>query len=222
MERVSIVSETGTIVEPAAFHSNVEVNLEGTDVDDLYNTMVDRVLESLATFQMQGSNWTFRSIISLEIDTVAYEPLRGNYYIPLPKALASKKAIINMKNKDNECFNWCVTRVLNPVERDAERISKILRVQAEKQLNMNGIEYPVSLKAMDKVEKQNPDISANVFGYESNVKVYPLRVSKHFNRPAVVNLLLISDGEGKQHYCLVKDMSRLLSSQTSNKKVKHH
>lgn len=219
MERVSIVSETETIVEHAAFHSNVEVNLEGTDIDELYDAMVDRIMEAMATFQMRGSNWSFRSVISLEIHTVAYEPLRGSSYIPLPKALAVKKAIINMKNKDNECFKWCVTRTLNPVERDAERISKILRVRAEK-LNMNGIEYPVSLKAIDKVEKQNPDISVNVFGYESNV--YPLRVSKHVNRPVVVNLLLISDGECKQHYCIIKDMSRLLSSQTSNKKVKHH
>ena len=218
MEMVSIVSETGTTIDPASFHSNVEVNLEGTDVDELYDAMVDRALEAMATFQMRGSNWTFRSIISLEIHTVAYEPLRGSSYIPLPKVLATKKAIINMKNKDNECFKWCVTRVLNPVERDAERISKILRVQAER-LNMTDIEYPVSLKAIDKVEKQNPDISVNVFGYES--AVHPLRISKHVNRPVEVNLLLISDEE-KQHYCIIKDMSRLLSSQTSNKKVKHH
>ena len=219
MERVSIVTETGTVRRSASFHSNVEVNLEGTDVDELYDAMMDRVMETIATFQMHGSNWTFRSIISLEIHTVAYEPLRGSSYIPLPKVLATKKAIINMKNKDNECFKWCVTRVLNPVERDAERISKILRVQAEKDLNMNGVEYPVSLKSIDKVEKQNSDISVNVFGYES--VVHPLRISKHVNRPVVVNLLLISDGE-RQHYCVIKDMSRLLASQTSNKKVKHH
>ena len=50
MERVSILSEDGTITDSAAFHSNVEVNLEGTDVNDLYNTMVDRNLEAMAAF----------------------------------------------------------------------------------------------------------------------------------------------------------------------------
>ena len=60
------------IVNKTSFHSKPEVNLEGTDVDDLYNAMVDRVLEAMATFQRDGSNWTFKSIICLEIHTVAY------------------------------------------------------------------------------------------------------------------------------------------------------
>ncbi|ELU13788.1 hypothetical protein CAPTEDRAFT_213858 [Capitella teleta] len=210
MERVSMVSEIGTVVEPAAFHSNVEVNLEGVDVDELYTAMVDRALETMATFQMQGSNWTFRSIVSLEIHTVAYEPLRGSSYIPTPKALASpKKGVINMKNSD-KCFLWCVARSLHPVVRDACRITKILRVQAEKDLNVSGIEYPVTLKAIDRVEKQNPSISVNVFVSNRNSSAQQ-----------VVNLLLITDGE-QQHYCVIKDMSRLLAFQTSNKKVKHH
>ena len=150
MERVSIVSETGTIVEPAAFHSNVEVNLEGTDVDELYDAMVDRALEGMATFQMQGSNWTFRSVIALEIHTVAYEPLRGSSYIPLPKVLASKKAIINMKNGDNKCFTWCVLRALCPDDKNPDRIDESLKSK-EDVLNMKGIEYPVSLKAIGTV-----------------------------------------------------------------------
>ena len=60
-------------------------------------------------------------------------------------------------------------------------------------------------------EKFNPSISINVFGFEGDV--YPLRLSKSKSE-RIVNLLLISDGE-KQHYCLTKSLSRLLSSQMS-------
>ena len=83
---------------------------------------------------------------------------------------------------------------------------------------MDGIEFPVSLKSIDKVEKQNLSISINVFGYEDCV--YPLRVSKVVDKTAI-NLLLISD-DGKHHYCLIKNMSRLLSSQTSNQQYTSH
>ena len=197
------------IVNKTSFHSKPEVNLEGTDVDDLYNTMVDRVLEAMATFQRDGSNWTFKSIICLEIHTVAYEPLKGNSYIPLPPKLAQKKAIINMQNEDNKCFTWSVLRALNPRERDNERIDKDLK-KKEDSLNMTGIVNPVQLNAIDTFERQNPTISINVFGHEESV--CPLRVSKCEGRE-VVNLLLISDDE-KRHYCLIKSMSRLLSSQT--------
>ena len=206
------ISTGEVITHKTAFSSKPEVNLEGTDVDDLYNTMLDRVLETLATFQRDGSNWTFKSIICLEIHTVAYEPLKGNSYIPLPPKLAQKKAIINMQNEDNKCFTWSVLRALNPRERDNERIDKDLK-KKEDSLNMTGIVNPVQLNAIDKFERQNPTISINVFGHEESV--CPLRVSKCEGRE-VVNLLLISDDE-KRHYCLIKSMSRLLSSQTSKR-----
>ena len=211
MEKNNI--STGEVITlKTAFNSKPEVNLEGTDVDDLYNTMVDRVMEAMATFQRDGSNWTFKSIICLEIHTVVYEPLKGNSYIPLPPKLAQKKAIINMVNEDDKCFTWSVLRALNPRERDNERIDKGLK-KKEDSLNMTGIAYPIQLNALDKFERQNPTISINVFGYEESI--YPLRVSKCGDRE-VVNLLLISDEE-KQHYCLIKSMSRLLSSQTSKR-----
>ena len=217
MEKNNI--STGEVITlKTSFHSKPEVNLEGTDVDDLYNTMVDRVLEAMATFQRDGSNWTFKSIICLDIHTVVYEPLKGNSYIPLPPKLVQKKAIINMKNEDNKCFTWSVLRALNPREDHAERIDKDLK-KKEDSLNMTGIVYPVQLNALDKFERQNPTISINVFGYEESV-LYPLRVSKCEDRVSV-DLLLIYDDE-KRHYCLIKSMSRLLSSQTSKKKVKHH
>ena len=50
----------------------------------------------------------------------------------MPEKLAQKKAIINMKNKDDFCFKWCVTRAANMVENHPERITEDLREQAEK------------------------------------------------------------------------------------------
>jgi len=74
--------------------------------------------------------------VSLDIHTARYKPLRGDTYVKLPKYLASKKALINMKfrneNKtDNQCFKWCVARVLNPVTDHPERITGKLEGQAE-------------------------------------------------------------------------------------------
>ena len=123
MERTSI--KTGVVItEPADFHSKIEVNLEGTDTSELYTGMVDKVLKSMTTFQRRGSGWRFKSLISLDILTVKYEPLKGSSYIPLPSVLNNKKAIINLKNEDDECFKWCVTRAINLVEKNVERISR--------------------------------------------------------------------------------------------------
>ena len=184
---------------PAAFQSNVEIILQGTDLDDLYLKMTGRVLENLATFQMRGSNWVFETIDSLELHTVKYEPLSGSSYIPLPEKLLTKKAIINMKNEDDECFKWCVTRALNPVKKHAERITKKLRKQSE-EIKWGGIEFPLELSAIQRFETLNEKrFGINVFGYgkiRHGAKVYPLRISKNKCSTCThINLLLISDGK---------------------------
>ena len=74
-------------------------------------------------------------------------------------------------------------------------------------------EIPVNLSDINTFENHNSSISVNVFGYEK--LVYPLRISKHnYKRESTVNLLLISD-DTKQYYCWIKDISKLLSLQTS-------
>ena len=114
----------GEIISPAGFHSDIHINLVGTDEDDIYIIMTERILENMATIQSKGSGWRLHSIINLELHTVRYNPLNGETWIPLPKELANKKAIINMKNEDNKCFLWCVLRALNPCEKDPQRIDK--------------------------------------------------------------------------------------------------
>ena len=218
MEKPSILGEI--IIRPSNFSSNIEVNLNGTDDDELYITMTERIIENMANLQqVEGSGWRFHSIIRLELHTASYNPLRGETWVALPKELANKRAIINPKNEDNKCFLWSVLRKLNPKEKNSERIDKKLK-EKENTLNMEGIEYPVSLKDIDKFESQNPSISVTVLGYEGK-RVYPLRNSNNTNREHDVILILIEE-EGVNYYCLVKDVSHLLSSQVSNHKEKHH
>ena len=175
------------------------------------------MLESMANFQRLGSNSLFTSIVHLAIYTVKYEPIRGSSYIALPTKLAVKKVIVNLKNEDNECFKWAVARALNPIGKNAERITNEVREQA-KLLNWTGLEFPTSVKLIGKFGKQNADVAVNVFGYETEGKkecVCPLRISG-LQREQVVNLMLISDGE-KSHYCWIKDVGRLLSLQTTDR-----
>ena len=220
-----MLSEKDNLIRDFPFHSNIEVNVEGTDENDIYIIMTDTILERIANLingsSGGGSGWVFYKIIKLELHTVSYRPLRGNTWIPLPKELADKKAIINMKNKDNECFKWCVLRKLNPKGDNAERVDKEL-MKKENTLNMEGIEYPVSIKDINKFEKQNPNISITVLSYNEKDKVHPLIVSEQvYNREHNIILLLI-ERDGVKHYCLVKNPSRLLSKQISAHKEGTH
>ena len=85
------------IAKEAAFHSKTEVNLESTDSNELFSKMKETILETIAKFKRQGSNWRFHSVLSLDLHKVKYVPLGGSSYIPLSKFQAAKKAIINLK-----------------------------------------------------------------------------------------------------------------------------
>ena len=195
------------------FHSETVENLEGTHESAVYNTFIQTIEERIQNFNQRGSNWRFQRVLSLDAHFTDFQPLRGSTFLPLPRKIATKKAVINMKNEDDQCFKWSVTRALNPVENNSERITKELKDQWER-LDWSGLKFPVKLDHIVIFEKFNPSISINVFGFEGDV--YPLQLSKSKSEQTI-NLLLISDGE-KQHYCLIKSLSRLLSSQVSGHK----
>ena len=84
-------------IKPADFHSDIEVYLDGTDEKELYDTMIERILENIATFLATESETRFHSVIKLELHTVSYKALTGETYIPLPKELAVLRTRRNYK-----------------------------------------------------------------------------------------------------------------------------
>ena len=212
----------GAMLKKFAFHSKgLKLVLEGTDENDLYNEMVQEIEEEVQKVQVaEGSGWTFAYVEKLVLHTTRWEPLYGSSYIDLPEVLKNKYAIINMKNEDEKCFMWSVLRALYPKDNHPERIDKDLKSKQES-INMEGICYPVSLRAIDRFEHLNPNISISVLGYNKKERVYPLRISKCTKRKQDIVLLLIKDGE-KSHYCLVKNISALLSSQINSNDHKRY
>ena len=95
MEKVDLKSGE-VIAKEAAFHSKTEVNLGSTDCNELFSKMKETVLESLAKFQRQGSNWRFHSVLSLDLHTVKYEPLGGG------GLLLSASKVSCSKESDNQ------------------------------------------------------------------------------------------------------------------------
>ena len=217
-------SDGFTLIKKFAFHSvGQKIITEATDVNEIYGEMVDEIEEEIQQVeQAEGSGWVFLEVENLTLHTDIWDPIKASSYIDLPKELKNKNAIINMKNEDNnKCFLWCVLRALNPSkDKHPSRIDKDLKSK-ENTLNMEGITYPVSLKDINRFEKQNPDISISVLGYSKEERIYPLRISKFTKvkkedeRKHNIVLLLIKDRDNS-HYCYVKNESALLTSQVNS------
>ena len=211
----------GTIRETFAFHSAIKIITESTNVEEVFNEMVDEIETAIQKAEnAQCNGWVLFKVIGVTLHTAKWDPLNAGSYIDLPPYLKNKKAIINMKNQDDECFKWCVLRALNPKNNHPERVDRDL-ISKQDTLNMKGIKFPVSFRDIDRFESLNPNISITVLGYDEIEKVYPLRVSEYTGCEHDITLILIKDEENAQ-YCLVNNISALLASQINNHDHKRH
>ena len=175
------------------------------------NGMIDR-------YTNQGSGWVINRITRHFISVNRYLPLAAKSYIELPSIIQNKKATINIQNKDDKCFMYCLGRALDPSpEKDhLERVTKHLKnVCAE--LGLDKIKMPISLKDIPKIEKDF-NIDINVFGFKDE-DIYPLGKSKE-SQKKMVNLLFVSNEE-TNHYVLITDFNKLCFKITKAKVKKH-
>ena len=206
------------ILKNGYFNSTTDLIINETDIKFAIQASQQQILNKIAQWISEGSGWTIQLIENHYINIVNYNPLKGSSYIKLPQELRnSAKGLINMKNKDNECFRWCHIRHLNPQDKDPQRIKKTDKQYIEK-LDYSSIEFPVTVKQINKIEKQN-NICINLFGYEEKQKFPIIYISKEKYQDHM-ELLLIIEGENK-HYVLIKDFNKFMFNQTKHEHRKY-
>ena len=163
-----------------------------------------------------------KKVVKLDITVSKNKPVNGSSYISLPEELRRKNALINMKNDDGQCFKYAVYRAFNPIDKNAERITKDLKKQAE-ELNWDGIEFPTPCSKRIYRKFEENDVSLLVFGHESSktgININPLYVPTK-RREKVVRLFFFKSGKNS-HYSVIRSMTRLISKQVSkNTKEKY-
>ena len=164
------------VYKTAYFNSPAQTIINNAEIDKSLEVSKQGILNKIAVWISEGSGWTVESVENHYLNVVKYEPMKGSSYIKLPHELRnSSQSLINIKNSDNECFRWCHIRHLNPQDRNPQRIKQSDKAFTQN-LNYSGIEFPVTTKQYNKIEKHN-EININVFGYEEKQK-YPIYVSK--------------------------------------------
>ena len=219
-EKDTIDLKTGnrvSIYKTAFFNGEAKIVTTVDDIEPELNMSRKEILNVIDKWVSEGSGWVIDRIDSHYLNVTLYKPLNGSSYIELPTELRnSKKGLINMKNKDEECFRWCHIRHLNPQIKYPEIIKKEDKKMIN-ELNYDGIDFPLSQKHYNKVEKRN-SIRINVFGYEDG-QPFPIHISKETFEDQM-NLSLITKDE-KKHYVLIKDFNAFMYNQSKHKERKH-
>ena len=174
----------------------------------LLDGIVNANKEEISRWQNQGSDWVIDRILTVYLEFARYEPIRGGTYVPTPSKLKAKKAIINVKNRDDQCLQWALRAALFPVQVHVDRPGSY---PVNDGLDFTGIDFPTPLHQISQIDRLN-NLAINVFGWRNN-KTVIVRVSE-VEDPNVrrINLMLLT-GRNTTHYCYIRSLSRLLHSE---------
>ena len=109
---------------------------------------------------------------------------------------------------------------MNPEKKNPQRITQSDREFAENKLDYSGINSPVTINQIPKIEKQS-QININVFGYYQK-KPYPIYISSKEKYPDHMELLFIEGDEPQQHYVYIKDYNRFFSTCNKHEHLNHY
>ena len=216
-ERISVKTDKGVekLEDHEAFFSTSNYkNLKSTNIEKLLEKGFGKILKDIEEFNLKSSGWVFKEVLRLEVHTVEYNPTKGSSYIDLPEWIKNKRAIINIKNRDDKCFLWSILRYLYPKENDAQYLKDLRKYEFS--LNTKGLTFPLKLKDITKFEKLNPEIPGiNVFSND-NMTIYPLRMAERDCKNTID--LFLYEEDGNSHYSLIKNFHRLIKSQLTKSK----
>ena len=88
---------------------------------------------------------------------------------PIPSFIAKMKAILNVKCNDQKSFPYSILAAMHPIKQHPDRVENYMKYTEE--LNMSGIEYPVTIKQIEKFEKQNENISIGIMYFDDEKKL---------------------------------------------------
>ena len=139
-----------------------------------------------------------KRIMLAYVNVARYQPLCRGTYLDLPQKLKSKKAIVNVRNRDNECLKWAIRAALFPPrnEKDPQRPSKH---PTNDGINYEGIDFTTPVKQIDRLEKQNNHLAINIFGWENDCVIVH-RLSNKETRVPRINLML---NRNAKHFCMM-------------------
>ena len=102
---------------------------------------------------------------------------RGGSYIASPDWIASEKATINPKNeKDNKCFQWAITAVLNYNKINEKELKKLLKFR---RVDMDFSSYQ---RDWEEFEQENTLIALNILFLSHNSEEVKLAYKSIYNK----------------------------------------
>jgi hypothetical protein len=82
-------------------------------INEFSTEQIQRLIDEIQEHEMEGSGLIFLKLTQMVIQTGLTKKSHSGCYIPTPKILYRKKAIVNIKNDDDRCIDWSLLAHFN-------------------------------------------------------------------------------------------------------------
>ena len=86
-----------------------------------------QVLNFIEVFELNGSGWVFYNFQSLQLTLWQLDPLQGSAFIPLPRWIQVRRAVVNVAVTGDDCFKWDILAGMHPVDVHADGRGKYVQ-----------------------------------------------------------------------------------------------
>lgn len=198
-------------------------------------------------FCNSGSNWVFNRAVAYDLEIAAMRPILvgsgqsddspnsseanekvADFTFPDEpqidvlniKDIENKKFLFNPTNKDEKCFLYCLFEFLQSLKTNKRKNRLKLKSfrRFEKTLNLDGIQFPISVSQIKKFCKQNQQLKLriNILFINTDKNLFPLEYGiGSENGKNTMNLIMVQrkihdSNDIKFHFVLIKNLHKFL------------
>lgn len=203
--------ETVKLIDPY-FNSNNRIYEDSSHVQHACTEVVN----AFESFIMHGSGWMLNFILFLRVQVFQYKLYSGGHgEHKLPKKLIATKSCWNVTCTDQECFIYCCLVVAHRLERKRRNVALLKFYRRD--LNLDRVHFPMTVKQIQVFETDNPQFSINVLSYNNGSPIPVYCTTNRSRHCHTINLLLINN-----HFIIINSLSRLLKQQCPRGKKSFH
>ena len=123
------------------------------ELTDALEDSTRQILLKIQDLEGTKSNLNFQKILSITLHFDKYDPTRADSFIELPRFIKLKKACVNIKNQDNQCFKYCIQSIVYDKinKHHPEEMFHYKNINDDI-INWEGVKFPTGNRDIDRFE----------------------------------------------------------------------
>jgi hypothetical protein len=207
----------------ASRRAEVNVHMSNHYIKEIFSNQCSEISKRIEDFTENGSGWTLSEVFYFDLSFVGISSIRGGCALGSDKInQKTTRGLLNIKNDDNFCLIYCIlAKFHSKAILTADRSNPKSYQPFFKDINLEGINFPISIDEITLLENQNSNLNfkINVF-IEVDKEVIPARfynIEKNELSPKIiVNVLLkelaSDNGSIFNHYILIENEDKFFAS----------